>query len=180
MAGWLRDVCDFLLTQKLYNPDKTSYVNASGIPPAPHNRPGPVLGVGERWYPCPGREGRKGEEQYPCPTRGMEGRISLSWIGDGELNGGHPCPGPGGGERKKGTPVLTGERRRGGSVPLSWPGDRGGVREGVDLHLTWSGVLPLSLPPLPGGQTENITFPHPSNAGGNNLTKGVSVKICFW
>ena len=61
---------------------------------------------------------------------GRGGRIPLSWLGRSRERG-YPCPSQGEGRERSG-------------------------REG-----TWSGVLHLSLPPppLPGGQTQNITFP---------------------
>ena len=113
---------------------QSSCVNARGIPPAPHNCPGPVqagggggveMGQGTAVLAGEGRgEGREGEGGYPCLGRGTGG-------------GRYPCSGQG--------------------------------REGKGGHLVWGTTLPPPLPPLPplpGEETENITFPHPSDASG--------------
>ena len=63
----------------------------------------------------------------------------------------------------------------GGDTPPSGPGMGYPLSAGWGTSWTWDGVPFLSgpetgYPPTPsrkGGQTENITFPHPSDAGGN-------------
>ena len=78
----------------------------------------------------------------------------------------------------------------GRGYPSSWPG------KGYSLVLTWEGVLPSSWPGngvpshRPDGvplvevwtdkQTENNTFPHPSEAGGNKKLSVISNPIPKW
>ena len=132
---------------------KYTCVNARGIPSTPHNRRGPVGG------------GKGGGELGTFVSWPWEGRrVSLSWLegGEGEeRREGYPCPGQGEGgypcswQWKVGYSVLPG-------------GGRG--REYPDLiwNTTPSSHPPSPPFPLPRRQTEIITFPHPSGAGGNN------------
>ena len=152
---------------------KSSCVNARGIPPAPHNCPGPWPGgrEGEGGVPCPGLgEGREreGREGYPVLARGGEeggvtgtsvlargeeevergGRVPLSWLGEGEGREEHP--------------VLA---RGDGGVPCpDWGGRVGGG----------------TAPSAPANkQTENIISRLTSYASGNQYTGYIPIRILW-
>ena len=79
----------------------------------------------------------------------------------------YPIPGPGGGtpfpDLDGGYTILL------VGVPHPWY-SLPGPEKGYPLQ-TWEGVPPVSqmgVPPSNGGQSENITFCHPSDAGSNN------------
>ena len=162
---------------KIYLTKKSSCVNARGISPAPHNRPGSVWLGGVPLVLVRGH----------TPCHGWGGTSYPGWGVPLVLAGGYlPV-------LAKGVPpVLVG-----GCTPvLGWTGDRTGVSPpwaglsigpvtgrgyspppGKDLGpetmkgpRTWDQRPWGTLPP-PCGQThtcENSTFPHPSDAGGDN------------
>ena len=130
----------------------------------------PVLaGLG---YPIPGPGGR-GTPSSPCRwvphpflARGYP-RIpplhpDLGWATPHQLDGVPPCLDLG-----WGTPhQLDG-------YPPAWTWD--GVTPSVQ---TWDGVPPPSVEEWTDKQTENSTFPHPSDAGGNYKQQQESPRVC--
>ena len=103
------------------------------------------------------------------PSSHGGGYAIQSWWGGmpSSHDGGEGTPSSHGGGR--GTPSSHGVR--GGTPSLVWVG-------GYPMQSWWGRGIPLpprpemGYPPPPQcGQTENITFPHPSDAGGNKSAK---------
>ena len=127
---------------------RKSCVNARGIPPTV------VLTEGRGGVPHPRCRSRWG---VPHP------RSRSRWGGTpSQVQMGHPS-GPGRGNSCLGLVGVT-RSSRSREVPHPWLGYPHLDLAGVTPVWTWLGYPP---PPRNGGQTENITSRHPSDAGGN-------------
>ena len=146
-------------------------MNARGIPTAPYQvlHLLPEVGYAPSRYPWPGPRGRYPRWGTPhqgtppigvCPWPGLTGGIPEVGYPPSQVWRGYPRWGtPPLGYLQSGYPPAR-SVRPGRGVP--WQGD---LRWGTP-HLDLTGVPPP--PPHRCEQTENITFPHPSDAVGKN------------
>ena len=137
----------------------------------------PISGLGEPHLRLGGTPSQVSGGGTPSHVKGVphprsRGYPSQVWGGTPSQVGGTPLPGPGGTPSK----VRGGTHTRSGGYPSQVRGTH--PRSG-GYPIQVRGVPTPPPPPRKCEQTENITFPHPSDAGGNKLTQHLrETRIC--